>query len=49
MTFRFILLFSSIIPISMRVNLDFAKISFSYKINHDPDIPETVARNSQIP
>lgn len=34
--FRFVLLLSSIIPISLRVNLDAAKIIFSYKINNDP-------------
>lgn len=33
--FRQVLLLSSIIPISLRVNLDFSKIVFSYKINHD--------------
>lgn len=33
--FRQILLLSSIIPISLRVNLDFSKIVFSYKINND--------------
>jgi phospholipid-translocating ATPase len=33
--FRQILLLSSIIPISLRVNLDIAKSLFSYRINHD--------------
>ena len=47
--FRFLLLLSSIIPISLRVNLDFAKIIYSYKINTDENIPGTIARNSQIP
>ena len=47
--FRFILLLSSIIPISLRVNLDFAKIVFSYKINTDEEIKGTIARNSTIP
>ena len=47
--FRFLLLLSSIIPISLRVNLDFAKIIYSYKINSDQNIPGTIARNSQIP
>jgi len=32
---RYILLLSSIIPISLRVNLDFAKLSYTYFINHD--------------
>ncbi len=47
--FRYLLLLSSIIPISLRVNLDFAKLFFSYCINNDKDIEGTVARNSQIP
>ncbi len=47
--FRFLLLLSSIIPISLRVNLDFAKIVYSVKINNDDNIPGTIARNSQIP
>lgn len=46
---RYILLLSWIIPISMRVNLDFAKAVFSYNINKDPEIPGSVARNSNIP
>lgn len=47
--FRQILLLSSIIPISLRVNLDASKIVFSYKINHDKQIEGAIARNSQIP
>lgn len=47
--FRYLLLLSSIIPISLRVNLDFAKLYFAYCINIDKDIEGTVARNSQIP
>ena len=47
--FRFLLLLSSIIPISLRVNLDFAKIVYSYKINNDENIKGTIARNSQFP
>ncbi len=47
--FRQVLLLSSIIPISLRVNLDISKIVFSYKINNDPQIPGALARNSQIP
>ncbi len=33
--FRYVLLLSSIIPISLRVNLDFSKTYFSYKISND--------------
>lgn len=44
-----VILYSSIIPISLRVNLDLAKLYYSYNINNDETIPETVARNSNIP
>ena len=47
--FRCVLLLCSIIPISMRINLDFAKLYYSFKINTDAAIPDTVARNSTIP
>lgn len=47
--FRVVLLLSSIIPISLRVNLDLAKMWYSYCINIDTQIPGTVARNSTIP
>lgn len=47
--FRYVLLLASIIPISLRVNLDFAKTIFSVKIGRDPLIPGAVARNSNIP
>jgi phospholipid-translocating ATPase len=47
--FRFLLLLSSIIPISLRINLDFAKIVYSYKMSNDPNIPDTIARNTTIP
>lgn len=47
--FRFVLLLSSIIPISLRVNLDLAKIWFSFGIGNDPAIKGTIPRNSTIP
>jgi len=47
--FRFLLLLSSIIPISLRVNLDLAKIWYSYCIDNDKAIPDTKTRNSSIP
>lgn len=47
--FRHVLLLSSIIPISLRVNLDFSKLAFSWKINNDQEIQGAKARNSQIP
>ncbi|EFA84483.1 ATPase [Heterostelium album PN500] len=47
--FRFILLFSSIIPISMRVNLDLGKTAYSFMMMRDKQIPGTVVRSSTIP
>ncbi len=35
---KYLLLLSSIIPISLRINLDFSKVVFSHKINSDKDI-----------
>ena len=46
---KYVILFCAIIPISLRVNLDVSKTYFSYVINRDKDIPETIARNSTIP
>lgn len=47
--FRFILLFSSIIPISLRVNLDMGKTLYSFFIMRDKKIEGTVVRSSTIP
>lgn len=47
--FRFVLLFSYLIPISLRVNLDMGKIYYSWRIQKDNDIPGTVARSTTIP
>ena len=47
--FRYLILLSAVIPISLRVNLDFAKLLYSYRINKDKDIEGTIARNSNIP
>lgn len=33
----------------MRVNLEFAKLVYSFKINRDTSIPGTITRNSNIP
>lgn len=46
--FRFILLFSYIIPISLRVNIDMAKTVYSWFIQHDEDIPRTLVRSSTM-
>lgn len=40
--FRFVLLFSYIIPISLRVNLDMGKAFYSYQIQNDPEIQGTL-------
>ncbi|KAK9451916.1 uncharacterized protein V1518DRAFT_409895 [Limtongia smithiae] len=47
--FRFLVLFSSIIPVSLRVNLDLGKSVYAYLIEHDKNIPETIVRTSTIP
>uniref|UniRef100_A0A9J2PBC9 Phospholipid-transporting ATPase n=1 Tax=Ascaris lumbricoides TaxID=6252 RepID=A0A9J2PBC9_ASCLU len=51
---RFVLLFSYIIPISLRVNLDMAKLFYAWQIGRDRHIPGkhffyTVVRSSTIP
>lgn len=46
---RFLILFSTIIPVSLRVNLDMAKSVYAYQIEHDSSIPDTVVRTSTIP
>uniref|UniRef100_A0A665UTK4 Phospholipid-transporting ATPase n=1 Tax=Echeneis naucrates TaxID=173247 RepID=A0A665UTK4_ECHNA len=47
--FRFIVLFSYIIPISLRVNLDMGKSAYGWMIMKDENIPGTVVRTSTIP
>lgn len=37
-TIKYVLLLSTIIPISLRVNLDFSKIVFTRNINTDSEI-----------
>ena len=46
---RVLVLLSSIIPISMRVMVDFAKIYYCLEINRDKELPGTVTRNSSLP
>ena len=46
---RFIVLLSSIIPISLKVNLDIAKAINSMFISRDKKIPDTICRNSTLP
>ncbi|XP_058533137.1 probable phospholipid-transporting ATPase IIB isoform X1 [Ochotona princeps] len=47
--FRFLLLFSYIIPISLRVNLDMGKAAYGWMMMKDENIPGTVVRSSTIP
>lgn len=47
--FRFVLLFSYIIPISLRVNLDMGKAFYSYQMQNDPEVQGTVVRSTTIP
>lgn len=47
--FKYFLLLSSIIPISMRVNLDFAKLVYKFMIDRDKNMTEALCRNSNIP
>jgi phospholipid-translocating ATPase len=46
---RFLILFSTIVPISLRVNLDMGKSVYAWFIHRDPGIPGTVVRTSTIP
>ncbi|KAI3649549.1 hypothetical protein MP228_005181 [Amoeboaphelidium protococcarum] len=46
---RFIIILSSIVPLSLRVNIDLAKSWYSYSIMRDKQIEETVVRSSTIP
>ncbi|KAH0787392.1 putative phospholipid-transporting P-type ATPase [Histomonas meleagridis] len=46
---RFVLLFSYIIPISMRVNLDLSRLIFAHRISHDENIKGAILRNSSLP
>lgn len=46
---RFLILFSTIIPVSLRVNLDLAKSVYAYQIEHDHEIEDTIVRTSTIP
>jgi phospholipid-translocating ATPase len=47
--FRFILLFSYIIPISLRVNLELGKSFYSWAIGKDPSMTGTAVRCTTIP
>ncbi|BES92850.1 cation-transporting atpase [Nesidiocoris tenuis] len=47
--FRFVLLFSYIIPLSLRVNLDMGKAFYSWQMQRDPEMPGCVVRCTTIP
>lgn len=47
--FRYLILFSTIIPVSLRVNLDMAKTVYAHQIENDKSIPDTIVRTSTIP
>ncbi|KAI1787404.1 aminophospholipid-transporting P-type ATPase [Ganoderma leucocontextum] len=47
--FRFLIIFSSIIPISLRVNLDMGKTVYAQQIMADNEIPNTIVRTSTLP
>lgn len=46
---RYLILFSTIVPISLRVNLDMGKSVYAWFIHRDQDIPDTIVRTSTIP
>ena len=46
---RFLILFSTIIPISLRVNLDMGKTVYAWLIERDEGMPGAVVRTSTIP
>jgi phospholipid-translocating ATPase len=45
----YLILFSTIIPMSLRVNLDMAKSVYGWFIQRDRGIPDTIVRTSTIP
>lgn len=47
--FRALLLLSFIIPISLRITMDFSKAYFCYAMEKDKDIEGCTSRNSNIP
>ncbi|KAJ9097691.1 hypothetical protein QFC21_004728 [Naganishia friedmannii] len=47
--FRFLILFSSIIPISLRVNLDMGKTVYAHQIQNDTQIAGTIVRTTTLP
>ncbi|ELP87197.1 cation-transporting ATPase, putative [Entamoeba invadens IP1] len=46
---RYVILAAPMIPISLRVNLEFSKIFYSLLIQFDPNIPGTDVKNTNLP
>ncbi|EDU46363.1 MgtA Cation transport ATPase [Pyrenophora tritici-repentis] len=46
---RFVILFSTIVPVGLRVNLDLGKSVYAWFIHHDESIKGTIVRTSTIP
>lgn len=46
---RFLILFSTIVPVGLRVNLDMGKSVYAWFIEHDESMKGTVVRTSTIP
>jgi len=46
---RFLILFSTIVPVGLRVNLDMGKSVYAWFIQHDESIKGTIVRTSTIP
>ena len=46
---RFVILFSTIVPVGLRVNLDLGKSVHAWFIHHDESIKGTIVRTSTIP
>lgn len=46
---KFLILFSTIVPVGLRVNLDMGKSVYAWFIEHDKSIAGTVVRTSTIP
>ena len=46
---RFLILFSTIVPVGLRVNLDMGKSVYAWFIHHDETIKGTIVRTSTIP
>jgi phospholipid-translocating ATPase len=47
--FRFLILFSSIIPISLRVNVDMGKTVYAHLIMNDVEMSNTIVRTGTLP